>query len=115
MESIIHTKNKELCYVCGNLASEEHHVFMGKNRKNADKYGLTVNLCPMCHRTSFYAVHGRDGHLLDKVLKMVGQTKFEELYGHDKFMEVFGKNYLDKESEDIINEFQQGSNGWQDR
>ena len=27
-------------------------------------------------------------------MKQAGQRRFEELYGHDKFMQEFGKNYL---------------------
>ena len=34
--------------------------------------------------------HG-DGDLM---LEQLAQKHFEKLYGHDKFMEEFGKNYL---------------------
>ena len=93
MESII-TDNMDVCFVCGGRASEKHHCIHSINRKSADKYGLFVGLCPECHRTSDKAVHGKNGHTLDLALKQIAQRKFEELYGHEKYMEVFGKNYL---------------------
>ena len=30
----------------------------------------------------------------DLHLEQLGQRHFEDKYGHEKFMEVFGKNYL---------------------
>ena len=30
----------------------------------------------------------------DLQLEQLGQAYFEEKYGHKKFMEIFGKNYL---------------------
>lgn len=38
------------------------------------------------------AVH-RDNDV-DLALKKIGQKSFEQIYSHEKFMEVFGKNYL---------------------
>ena len=31
---------------------------------------------------------------MKKMLKRICQERFEELHGHEKFMEVFGKSYL---------------------
>lgn len=31
---------------------------------------------------------------LDKMVKRACQERFEEIHGHKKFMEVFGKSYL---------------------
>lgn len=93
MQSII-TDNMEVCFVCGARASEKHHCIHSINRAKADNFGLFVGLCPNCHRTSNKAVHGRDGHTLDLALKQIAQRKFEERYGHDMFMQEFGKNYL---------------------
>lgn len=45
-----------------------------------------------------YGVHGKNGHELDMQLKRECQKRFEELYGHDTFMDVFKKNYLEDES-----------------
>ena len=47
-----------------------------------------------CISVADYGVHGKNGHELDLRLKRECQQRFEELYGHEKFMEVFKKNYL---------------------
>lgn len=31
---------------------------------------------------------------LDRKLKVLAQERFEEMHGHDKFMQIFRKNYL---------------------
>lgn len=62
------------------------------NRKQSEKYGLKVWLCCEDHRTGKEAVHRcRE---IDLKLICIAQRKFEELYGHDKWMEVFMKNYI---------------------
>ena len=54
----------------------------------ADRYDLTVYLCPDCHRELHD--HGTG----DLMLQKLAQKHFEDQYGHEKYMEVFGKNYL---------------------
>lgn len=77
------------CYICKKYGvTETHHMLHGSRRKMADKYGLTVKLCPTCHRL----LHDTGLHDLD--LEQEAQRRFEKEYGHEKFMEVFGKNYL---------------------
>lgn len=95
MKSIIQ-ENADYCFVCGRYGqTERHHAIFGTaNRKKSDKYGLTVYLCPDCHRGT-NGVHGKSGHALDLQLKRIAQKKFEEKYSHEKFMNVFGRNYLD--------------------
>jgi hypothetical protein len=53
---------------------------------------MQIRLVPELHRIGPDAVH--NNHEFDLQLKMMFQKKFEAQYGHDKFMEVFGKNYL---------------------
>lgn len=90
MKSII-TDNPN-CYICGDTNTEEHHVMFGTaNRKISDKYGLTVRLCPLHHRGNVSPHHNRE---LDLILKEIAQTKFETKYSHEKWMELFGRNYL---------------------
>ncbi len=55
----------------------------------SEKYGCWVWLAHDVHM----AAHERQPELL-RQLQEECQERFEELYGHDKFMEVFGKNYL---------------------
>lgn len=54
----------------------------------ADKYGLTVHLCVRCHTR----LHDLGEHDLE--MEQIGQQAFEDIYGHERFMQVFGKDYL---------------------
>lgn len=47
---------------------------------------------------SDYGVHFNPG--LDRRLKRECQEEFEALYGHRKFMEVFGKSYLSGDADE---------------
>lgn len=93
--SIIEPKNTKECFICGSIRNiEKHHIFFGtSNRKNSDKYGLTVHLCQIHHRDSRIGVHF--DIQFDIELKKLAQKKFEQKYGHEKFMAIFGKNYLE--------------------
>lgn len=89
--SIIQTG--KYCYQCGreNVPLERHHCLNNQpNRKLSEKYGLTVYLCPECHRT----VHAEYG--LREHLKQTAQRKAMKKYGWsvDDFRRIFGKNYL---------------------
>ena len=92
MKSIIDTE--ERCYLCGSTVGlEKHHCIHGTaGRKLADRWGLTVMLCSRCHRGS-EGVHGRNSEA-DRHLKKLAQKKFEEKYSHEKWMEIFQRNYL---------------------
>ena len=91
MKSIIQ-ETKE-CFLCGRKTNlEVHHIMAGlANRKWSTKYGLTVFLCADCHRGSEGAQYNKEQNLY---LKQIAQQAFEELYGHEKWMETFRKNYL---------------------
>lgn len=96
MKSIMEPKGCKTCYACGRegIDLEEHHIFYGTaNRRLSEKYGLKVHLCIPCHRGSRTGVHEGNAEL-DHKLKIVAQKTFEQKYSHEKFMEVFGKNYL---------------------
>lgn len=47
----------------------------------------------MDHHTGNIGVH-QDINL-DRYLKRIAQKEFESRYSHEKWMEVFGRNYLD--------------------
>lgn len=93
MKSIMQD-NKEVCFLCGGRASEEHHIFGGTaNRKLSEQYGLKVYLCPYCHRVGKKAVHSNK--VVADVLHKRGQEEFEETHGDRMdFMRVFMKNYI---------------------
>ena len=95
MRSII-TDNYEECYLChryiGDGTGEEHHIFGGANRKNSEKYGLKVPLCHACHNEPPMGVHFNA--VMRNALKATAQEIFEEEYGYEEFMKIFGRNYL---------------------
>ena len=69
---------------------EKHHFMHGTaNRRLAEKWGLWGYLCQYHH----WEIHNSNREK-DIFLMQVAQGRFEKLYGHEKWMEVFGKNYL---------------------
>ena len=77
------------CFICGKGGVlHKHHCLHGIRRKAADRYDLTVWLCPDCHMK----LH--DKGVGDLYLEQLAQRTFEAKYGHKKYMEIFGKNYL---------------------
>lgn len=82
------------CYLCGSYGRLEiHHIFGGSNRKNSTQFGLTVALCPCCHRGDDTGVHGKN-KANDLLLKRIGQREFEKTHSREEFMRLFHKNYL---------------------
>lgn len=78
------------CYVTGARVNlDRHHCFHGVRREVADKWGCWVWLRHDVHMR----LHQTDPEL-DKRLKRECQEAFEAEYGHEKFMEIFGKSYL---------------------
>lgn len=78
------------CYITGRTDHlDKHHVFGGPNRKLSDIYGCWVWLNHDVHMTA----HQRQPEMLLQ-LKRECQERFEEMYSHEAFMKVFGKNYL---------------------
>lgn len=106
-KSIMQDKRGGECYLCNMLLGidtpaacrEEHHVMHGTaNRRLSEHYGLKVYLCPYHHRTGLEAVHMSPR--TDLLLKQTAQRIFEKKYSHERWMEVFGKNYLDSREPD---------------
>ena len=93
MAKSIITDDMHTCMICGTTRNiEVHHCVFGvANKKLSDKYGLVVPLCVDCHR-------GRKGvhqcRAVDLKIKQLAQKKFEELYDREKWMQLFGRNYL---------------------
>ncbi len=78
-----------------------HEVFFGQNRQTSLKYGLFVYLMPAMHNMSDMGVHFN--HEFDLRLKRIGQRAAMNHYGWtvEQFVEIFGKNYLETECEEI--------------
>ncbi len=72
----------------------KHHIFYGCGlRKLSERYGCWIYLRADYHNMSDYGVHFN--HAFDLQLKKLAQRKFEAIHGHERFMQVFGRNYLD--------------------
>ncbi len=95
--SIIQEKDGT-CYLCrlsGNWYPQyvhKHHIFGGPLRDKSEAYGLTVYLCVNHHELGAEAVHRNKETM--RFLQRIGQQAFEKIHGHEKFMEMFGRNYL---------------------
>lgn len=92
MDSILQTEKE--CYICGRKTElESHHCVFGvPGRRNSELYGLKVWLCYEHHRGN-KGVH--QNIKLDWYLKRIAQEQFERRYDRNKWMEVFGRNYLE--------------------
>lgn len=90
-KSLIIGDEEDRCFLCGRVGKMQvHHMVHGTaNRKWSDKYCLIVHLCPQCHMY----LHDRGSR--DHDLKVLAQKEFERSYGHDRWMQVFGKNFRD--------------------
>ena len=83
-------QDEKRCFVTGSEGQlDRHHCLHGIRRKKAEEWGCWVWLRRDIHRE----LHDRN-KALDRMIEQACQERFEELYGHEKFMEVFGKNYL---------------------
>ena len=69
------------CYLCGRPATE-----------TSEKYGLKVRLCHNCHTGSDHSAQYDPEK--NRMLKIEAQMAFEQLYGHDKWMQTFRRNYI---------------------
>ena len=93
-KSILCNNEIPTCYFCGTVNQiERHHCLYGIYREKADKYGLWVYLCYFHHRGQF-GVHSHKGRERSLELQSLAQIKFEEKYGHDKFISEFKRNFL---------------------
>ena len=89
----IRLQDKKECLITHSTANlTRHHIFYGPLRKKSEKYGLVVWLQADWHNMADYGVHFNPG--LDNRLKQIAQREFERVYGHEKFMAEFGRNYL---------------------
>lgn len=90
----IKLQNEKKCFITGSTTNlHKHHIYGGAMRKLSERYGLYVWLRADWHNGSDYGVHFNLD--LDKRLKETGQCEFEKVYSRDKFMELFGRNYLE--------------------
>ena len=87
MKSIIQENRN--CLKCGSPYTDLHHVRLGNSsREKCEKWGMVVYICRVHHRW----LHDHPEE--KEEIQRLAQRCFEDKYSHDKYMEVFGKNYL---------------------
>ena len=91
MKDSILVKDQEHCLICGSDRVHRHHIYRGKNRKNADEDGMWVPLC-MEHHTGQHGVH--NSQFLDSELKELAQIVWERTRTREEFIKRYGKSYL---------------------
>lgn len=84
--------DQDRCEICGKPYAELHEVFGGKNRQASIKYNMQIRLCEQHHRTGKNAIH-RSKEFRERV-QAEYQKRFEKKYSREKFMRVFGRNYI---------------------
>ena len=90
--SIMGTAKESYLFPHSQQNLEKHHIFFGNpKRRLSEEWGCWCWLTTEEHRGT-KGVH--NNRALDLRLKAECQQEFESLYGHEKFMEVFGRNYL---------------------
>lgn len=95
MAASIMQKTKR-CYITHSTTNlHKHHIFEGNaNRTKSEQYGCWVWLREDLHNGADYGVHGKDGRRLNRMLKQACQRRFEAIYGHEMFVQTFGKSYI---------------------
>ncbi len=88
-------QDRKECYITHDTEGlHKHHIMRGSRRKAAEKWGCWIWLRADWHNMAAYGVHNNPR--LEEQLRQICQMRFEELHWHDKWMEVFGKNYLER-------------------
>ena len=83
-------QDEKKCFVTGYEGPlDKHHCFHGPRRKAAEKYGCWVWL-----RHDIHMELHQSNPELDRMIKRACQERFEEIYSHAEFVEIFGKSYL---------------------
>ena len=92
-------QTREECYLCREKYNihtpaglEEHHVLGGALRGFSERYGLKVYLCHLHHNEPGESPHFN--HRTRLWLKKQAQAAFEAQYGHERWMQEVGKDYL---------------------
>lgn len=92
-KSIMQTEKE--CYITHSTQGlHKHHIYGGYNRSKSEAYGCWIWLRNDWHVNTPYSIHNNTR--LMKFIRTECQLKFEEIYGHDKFMQVFGRNYKEE-------------------
>lgn len=87
--------NTECCFVCGQRATELHHIVYRSQVKPLENCKLNhIYLCQEHHRGT-KGVHGSKGHKLDRLLKLQFQNNLEILFDKEFLTREEIKEVLD--------------------
>ncbi len=90
MKSILQSVRE--CYITHDIRDlDKHHIMNGSFRGKSERFGLWVWLR---HDQHMNLHHTPEGQIKARELKQQAQAAFEEIYGHDRWMAEFHKNYL---------------------
>ena len=86
-------QDRKVCYFTGSVDNlDKHHIFLGTaNRKKSEQYGCWVWITHWLHMR-IHQDHEFTSYRYE--LQKEAQRRFEAIYGHEKFMQEFHKNYL---------------------
>lgn len=99
MRKSILTDNLDVSYLSGLPRECIHHVFGGNGRRKiSEREGFIVPLTNAEHNMSNRGVHFNKK--LDRWLKCLCQSKYEETHTREEFIKLIGRNYLDEEKDD---------------
>lgn len=86
-------RSKGVYEVCGaaDYRVQLHHIIKGRGkRKQQETIESVILLCWNCHHGT-YGVHGREGYLLDRKLKLkLQETYFNQGYSTEKVRQMLG-------------------------
>lgn len=89
-----------------NTGLHKHHFVFGRFgafRKKAEKFGLWGYVCNARHHEYGPEAPHNNEEVRDH-LSQVAQRAFEKKYGHGRWMEEFGVNYLKEEEDEKTND-----------
>lgn len=84
------TVTTESCRTRDSISIISSTEYPGEDSQKNGDFGLY--LCRNHHTEGPEAVH--NNREKDLFLQQIAQGRFERLYNHEKWMEIFGKNYL---------------------
>ena len=88
----VFTKDLEHCIETGLTPAHVHHIFYGKNRKNAEEDGYVIPLYGRLHNMSNEGIHFN--HEYDMLWKRKAQRHYEQTHTREEFIERYGRSYL---------------------
>lgn len=85
-------ENNNKCFLCKRELKklDKHEALGGSNRQKSIKYGLVYYLCRKCHQKADLDKNTRTK------LHNYAKKEFIKKYSKEKFLEEFGKNYIEK-------------------